>query len=101
MSNNYMIISTAGPHRDHSKSTREQPYWDEHAAFIDDLIDDGFAFLGGPLVDEGGAVLVVRAESEEDVRERMADDPWYTNGILRMVSIKRWEIFINETNGAK
>jgi len=91
-----MLLSKAGPHRDLAKGSRQQAFWDEHAAFIDGLVDAGFITLGGPLEDEGGAVLVVCADSEQDVRETMSHDPWYRNGILDLVSIKRWTIFIDE-----
>jgi uncharacterized protein YciI len=92
----YMILSSAGPERDLARGTREQRYWDEHAAFIDELVEEGFILLGGPLSDEGGAVLVVYADDEEEVRKRLRDDPWYVNGILRLESVKRWEIFIDQ-----
>src|SRR5262245_36735808 len=49
----FMVLSAAGPARDLTKGTREQRYWDEHAAFIDGLVDEGFILLGGPLSDEG------------------------------------------------
>ena len=91
----YLVISSAGPIRDLSKGTREQPFWDEHAAFIDKLDDGGFILLGGPLVDEGGAILVVHAANEHEARAKMKDDPWYVQGILRLESVKRWEIFID------
>ena len=92
----FIIISKAGANRDLSKGTREQPYWDEHAAFIDELVDSGFVLLGGPLVDEGGAILVVYADGEDEVREKMKDDPWYQHDVLEIESIKRWEIFIDQ-----
>jgi uncharacterized protein YciI len=92
----YLVISTAGPKRDLSKGTREQVYWDDHAAFIDGLVDEGFMVMGGPLADEGGAMIVVRAESEADVRERLREDPWYVHGVLQLESVRRWEIFVDE-----
>ena len=92
----FLVISTAGPNRDLSKDTRAQTYWDDHAAFIDGLVDDGFVLLGGPLVDQGGAVLVVNAESEHKVRETLATDPWYRHGILHLESVQRWQIFIDQ-----
>lgn len=92
----YLVLSTAGPRRDLSIGTREQAYWDDHAAFIDALVADGFIALGGPFPDEGGAVLVVRAESESEVRQRLEPDPWYINGVLTLDAIHRWEIFIDE-----
>ncbi len=98
MSTLYVVTSTAGAHRDLTKGTREQAYWDEHAAFIDELVENEFIVLGGPLVDEGGAMIVVREQSESAVRERLRDDPWYQHGILRLESVRRWEMFINETS---
>jgi uncharacterized protein YciI len=92
----FMVLSSAGIHRDLSKGTREQAHWDEHAAFIDALVDDGFILLGGPLPDEGGAVLVVRGADEAAVRERLQDDPWHRHGILHLDGVKRWEIFIDQ-----
>ena len=95
----FMVISSAGINRDLSKGTREQAYWDEHAAFIDPMVEDGFILLGGPLPDEGGAILIVRAEDEAAVQERLDDDPWYRHAILHLDSIKRWEIFIDQREG--
>ena len=52
--------------------------------------------MGGPLVDEGGAMLIVNAEDENEVRAKLKSDPWFETGILRPESIKRWQIFIDE-----
>jgi uncharacterized protein YciI len=51
--------------------------------------------MGGPLVDEGGSLLIFYAEDENDVREKMKNDPWFERGILKLESIKRWQIFID------
>ncbi len=96
MKNTFVAISSAGPHRDLSNGTREQPLWDEHAAFIDKLVDDGFILMGGPLVDEGGSLLIFNANDENEVREKLKDDPWSEHGILKLESVKRWQIFIDE-----
>ena len=95
MKNTFVMISAAGPNRDLSKGTREQPFWDEHAAFIDQLVADGFILMGGPLVDEGGSLLIFNAEDENEVREKMKNDPWLKQGILKQESVKRWQIFID------
>jgi uncharacterized protein YciI len=96
MKNTFVTISSAGPNRDFSKGTREQLLWDEHAAFIDQLVNEGFVLMGGPLLDEGGAMLVVNADDENTVREKLKKDPWFERGILKLESVKRWEIFIDE-----
>ena len=95
MKNTFVVISSAGPNRDVSKDTREQPFWDEHAEFIDRLVAEGFILMGGPLVDEGGALLIVNGEDENEVREKVKNDPWRDQGILKLESIKRWQIFID------
>jgi uncharacterized protein YciI len=99
MKNTFLAFSSAGPNRDFSKDTRGQPFWDEHAAFVDQLVADGFILMGGPLVDEGGmpqgALLIVNAEDENEVREKLKSDPWFTHSILKLESIKRWQIFID------
>ena len=99
MKNTFLAISSGGPNHDRSKGTREQPFWDEHAAFIDRLVDDGFILMGGPLVDERemphGALLIVNAEDESEVRERLKNDPWFEKSILKLESVKRWRIFID------
>jgi uncharacterized protein YciI len=99
MKNTFLAFSSPGPNRDLSKDTRGQPFWDEHAAFIDRLVADGFILMGGPLIDEDGmpqgALLIVNAEGENEVREKLKNDPWFTHGILKLESIKRWQIFID------
>ncbi|MGI8858449.1 MAG: YciI family protein [Thermomicrobiales bacterium] len=96
MQHTFIAISAAGPNRDLAKDSREQRFWDEHGAFIDALVGEGFILMGGPLVDEGGALLIVKAVDENEVREKMKNDPWYEHGMLKLESVKRWEIFIDE-----
>jgi uncharacterized protein YciI len=96
MKNTFVVLSSAGPNRDLTKATREQPFWEEHAAFIDQLVADGFILMGGPLVDEGGSLLIFNAQDENEVREKMKNDPWLQQGILKQESIKRWQIFIDQ-----
>ena len=75
---------------------REQNGWDEHAAFMDALVDDGFVALGGPLGDGAEFLLIVDAESEQAVEARLADDPWTPMGLLRIARIERWEILLGD-----
>ena len=95
MKNTFVVISSAGPNRDVSKGTREQPFWDEHAEFIDRLVAEGFILMCVPLVDEGGSLLIVNGEDENEVREKLKNDPWREHSILKLESIKRWQIFID------
>jgi uncharacterized protein YciI len=95
MRTTFVVLSGAGPHRDLARDTREQRLWDEHARFIDG-ITKGFILMAGPFEDEGGSMLIVRAASEAEVREKLRADPWHIHGILQLQSIRRWDIFIDE-----
>lgn len=99
MKKTFVTISSVGPNRDPSKGARQQPFWDEHATFIDQLVAGDFILMGGPLLDEGGlpqgALLIVKAQDQNEVREKLKNDPWFERGILKLESVKRWEIFID------
>lgn len=73
---------------------RQQVQWDEHAAFMDALVDESFVILGGPLGDGKNVLLIVAAENEQAIERRLADDPWTSMGLLRTVSIEPWEILL-------
>ena len=93
----FLVQQEHGGPWDWSKGLREQELWDEHALFMDALVDDGFVVLGGPL-DEKRVLLVVDAASEPAVRERFATDPWIENGMLTIVTIRPWTILLERAS---
>jgi uncharacterized protein YciI len=91
----FAVAMVHGPAFDESRGVREQEGWDEHAAFMDALVEEGLVVLGGPLEDERGALLIFDAESEDEVRRRMAADPWADMSILHVGSVKSWLIWLD------
>jgi uncharacterized protein YciI len=91
----FLVEHAKGPAWDHTRRRREQAGWDEHAAFMDALVDDGFILLGGPIGEGDGenTLLVLEADSEAGVRERLAADPW-SETVLRIASIRPWSIWL-------
>ena len=81
----------AGPQWDPARPLEEQSGWEEHAAFMDALVADGFVVLGGPLADEHRVVLAVEAQSEEAVLARLAEDPWHETHLVPDTA-ERWTI---------
>ena len=86
-----VVLLRSGPDWDATKPLEEQSGWDEHAAFMDRLVDDGVIYLGGPLADERRVVHVVEAESEEAVRAMLARDPWSESHLV-VDAIEPWTI---------
>jgi hypothetical protein len=58
---------------------------------MDGLVDDGFVVLGGPLADEVRVAHAVEAASADDVRARLAEDPWHGTH-LEIEAIEPWTI---------
>ena len=91
----YVVRLERGGPWDWSRDMREQDGWDEHARFMNGLVDDGFILLGGPLKGDRETMHVVSARSEDEVRERFAEDNWAQNGMLRVRSVERWTIVLD------
>jgi uncharacterized protein YciI len=93
----FVLVRERGPGWDWSKPMRRQAGWDEHAAFMDGLADEGHILAGGPLGDEDHArrvMHVVNASDAESIERRMADDPWTPPQLLRTVSIEPWTVLL-------
>jgi uncharacterized protein YciI len=91
-----VVVRRSGPEYDLSKPLEEQSAWDEHAAFMDGLVDDGFMVLGGPLGDERRVAYAIAAESEDEVRATLARDPW-SGSHLVVETIDPWTIRLRAT----
>jgi hypothetical protein len=93
-----VIVHRTGPRWDGSLPLEDQSRWAEHAAFMDELVDDGFIVLGGPLADEVRVAHVIEAVSEDAVVERLARDPW-SGSHLVVASIERWTLRLDGRSG--
>lgn len=87
----HVVLRRSGPEWLADRPLEEQRDWLVHAGFMDSLVDDGFIVLGGPLSDEERVVLAVEAESEAEVRRRLAEDPW-SGSHLVVEAIEPWTI---------
>jgi uncharacterized protein YciI len=90
----WVVRRARGGPWDWSRDLREQEGWEEHADFMECLVDDGFIVLGGPLEGEREVLHVVRAGSEVEIRERLDADNWSANGMLTTTSVERWTILL-------
>jgi uncharacterized protein YciI len=91
----YLVEEAKGPTWDHSRGRREQAGWDDHATFMDELAEEGFAVLGGPIGEGDGetVLLIVDADGEEAIRARLAADPWM-DSVLTIASIRPWSVWL-------
>ena len=84
-----------GPGWDPSRQIRDQEGWAGHAAFMDGLVEDGFLILGGPVGDGEQTLHAVEAADENEIRARLAADPWAAAGLLRIGTIEPWALWLD------
>ena len=92
----YAVTMENGPNWDYSRDRREQDAWNEHAAFMDRLVEDGFIILGGPIgAGQERTMHAIDAADEREIAARFAEDPWAPMGLLRIAKIEPWTVWLD------
>ena len=88
----FAVIRHRGVAWQHGLPLERQAEWDAHASFMDALVEEGFVVLGGPLGDRREVLLIVRAQSPQEIEQRLAADPWHKLNLLRAGWISPWTV---------
>ena len=73
---------------DHSRAAHEQDGFAGHAAFMAGLEAEGLIHMAGLLAETSDILFVFVAESEEEIRAKLAQDPWQQDGHARLVRLE-------------
>jgi hypothetical protein len=88
----FAVIRTRGPAWQDSRPLEGQADWAGHASFMNALAKEGFVILGGPLEGTSDVLLIVRATTPDEVRSRLAEDPWASKVLLRVSRVAPWTL---------
>ena len=88
----FAVVRSRGPAWSESRPLEGQAEWSAHAAFMNQLLADGFVILGGPLEGTADVLLVIRATGASEIADRLAADPWTRNGLLVVKQICLWQL---------
>jgi SAM-dependent methyltransferase/uncharacterized protein YciI len=94
----FAVTTAKGASWDHARGIREQAFWDEHAAFMDGLVDHGVVILGGPIgggAEEDIALLAVEAADEDALRSIFDQDPWTVHRVFRVKQVRSWTVWLD------
>jgi uncharacterized protein YciI len=91
----FLAFRDPGPSWVPGVPTREQPLWDEHAAFMDDLFARGHIVLAGPYADLSRALVILNAGDAAEASALLRGDPWEKAGILVDGQIIEWVLFLD------
>ena len=95
----YLVFRNPGPSWVPGLPTRQQPFWEQHAVFMDRLFEEGRIVLGGPYADGSRVLLVIKARDSSEASELFRDDPWTTRGTLVLSEVIEWAIFLDSRRG--
>ncbi len=91
----FAVTLVHGPGWDSSRPIRQQDGWDEHAAFFDRMVADGFLIVGGPLGDGARTLHLIEAADQAAIASRLAGDPWAAADMLRIGSVEPWALWLD------
>ena len=74
----------------------DQAGWDEHAAYVDDLIERGIFVMGGPLADSSGSLNLLEGVTEQEARELLQKDPFIATGVFELEDVRAWNVYVDE-----
>ena len=88
----FAVTRTRGEAWHPGEPLEAQPSWHTHARFMDELVAGGIVVLGGPLEGSPDVLLIMRAETPEQIVEQLAADPWTEMQLLRTTRISPWTL---------
>jgi uncharacterized protein YciI len=86
----FAVMRMRGPRWNEALPMEGQEEWRAHADFMNALVAEGFALLGGPLLGSREVLIIVRSSDEREVERRLAEDCWSVNDLLRTVWVRPW-----------
>jgi hypothetical protein len=88
----FAVLRTRGPAWETSRPLEGQADWAGHASFMNALATEGVVLLGGPLEGTSDVLLIMRAGTPDEVRSRLAEDPWARTDLLRISRVAPWTL---------
>jgi hypothetical protein len=68
----FAVIRSRGPAWNASRPLEGQKDWESHASFMNALQNEGCVVLGGPLEGTSDVLIIVRADTPEEVGSRLS-----------------------------
>ena len=88
----FAVMRSRGPAWQDSRPLESQANWADHAAFMNTLAKEGFVVLGGPLEGTSDVLLIIRANTPDEIRSRLEADPWTSHDLLRITRVTPWTL---------
>ncbi len=91
----FVLIYRHGPAYVDSLPAAKQPGIEQHFRHVESYVSElpGFMILGGPFLDDSGALMIFLVPSEREVRQFAESDPIVRSGLVEY-SIHPWTVAV-------
>lgn len=94
----FAVMLNRGAAYDLTRPLEMQKDWGPHRTFMNALERERFVVLGGPLEGTNDVLLIFQADDAEEIRTRLAKDPWHEQDLLRVARIEPWDLRLGSVN---
>jgi uncharacterized protein YciI len=88
----FAVTRTRGGAWKSGVAAEQQFDWRGHIDYVRSLHAEGFVILAGSLDGTDDALLIVRAQDELEVKQKLEWDSWTANDLLRTTRVVPWTI---------
>ena len=94
----FVILGKDGP----EGTTKRPVYREAHLQRLEQWAQQGKVILAGPLTDKTGSLIVVEADSIEEVQNFAKEDPYMVHGVFQEVTVHPFlQVFPQESDSGK
>lgn len=90
----FVMIYTQGSAWRTVKTVTELPFYREHYTYMKQVFATGQLLMGGPFLDNQGALGILDVEDEAQARDIVAHDPLVQAGVVEP-HLHPWQAFFN------
>jgi uncharacterized protein YciI len=91
----FVMISTQGPAWQTVKTVAELPLYREHYKYMRQVFATGQLLMGGPFLDNQGAIGILDVEDEAQARDIVAHDPFVQARVVEP-HLHPWHAYFNQ-----
>jgi uncharacterized protein YciI len=66
-----------------------------HREYLSGVLKAGRLVVGGPFLDDSGAIIIYEAASAEDAETLVREDPFATHGVFVSWKIRPWKVVMS------
>jgi uncharacterized protein YciI len=96
----YAVTRTRGGAWKAGVAVEQQYDWSGHMDYVRSLHAEGFVVLAGSLDGTDDALLIVCAEDELEIKQKLEWDSWTANDLLRTTRVVPWTIRVGSLDRA-